>query len=429
MTGPAETGNWISCRSCDALHQCVELEHGQQANCSRCGSQLYRHIDDSLTRVMAFSLTALLLFILSHLFTFLTLDMGGRHSASHLASAALELGQQGYWELALLIFLTSVLFPLLVISGLLYVSLNVGLQLGLPAQNRVLRYVTKLLPWSLVGVFMLGVLVAIVKLMDLATVIPGPSLYFFAALLVVMVAASASLDERQVWGVPSLLLTDEQLQQHQHSPVLLSCESCQLLVPLDSEGKNGHQHCPRCGEALHQRKRDSISRTWALLATAAMLYIPANVYPIMTVTQLGRGEPDTIFSGVVKLIEHGFWGLALLVFFASIVVPMLKLLALGFLLISIQTGSCWRRRDRTRLFRINEVIGAWSMLDIFLIGILVSLVKMDMFASITAGPGASYFAAVVVTTLLAAHSFDSRLIWDHCQKRRQAENTNERPAT
>jgi paraquat-inducible protein A len=425
MSGPAETGNWISCRSCDALHLCVELEHGEQASCSRCGSELYRHIDDSLTRVMAFSLTALLLFILSHLFTFLTLDMGGRQTASHLVSAAFELGLQGYWELSLLVFLTSVMFPLLVISGLLYVSLNAGLKLGLPAQNQVLRYVSKLLPWSLVGVFMLGVLVAIVKLMDLASVIPGPSLYFFAALLVVMVAASANLDERQVWGVPSLLLSDEQLQQHQQSPVLISCESCQLLVPADS----GHQHCPRCGEALHQRKRDSISRTWALLITAAMLYVPANVYPIMTVTQLGRGEPDTIFSGVVKLIEHGFWGLALLVFFASIVVPMLKLLALGFLLISIQTGSCWRRRDRTRLFRINEVIGAWSMLDIFLIGILVSLVRMDMFASITAGPGASYFAAVVVTTLFAAHSFDSRLIWDHCQKRANQKKANERTYT
>ena len=177
-----------------------------------------------------------------------------------------------------------------------------------------------------------------------------------------------------------------------------------------------NHHCPRCGEHLVFRKPHSLSRTWALLLTAAILYIPANVYPIMTVTQFGHGQPDTIISGVQHLIESQLWGLALLVFFASIMVPILKILVLAGLLLSIQLKSCWRPRDRTRLFRLTEIVGAWSMIDIFLIGILVSLVKLDAFATIEAGPGASFFAAVVVVTLLAAHSFDSRLIWDECQQ-------------
>jgi paraquat-inducible protein A len=199
----------------------------------------------------------------------------------------------------------------------------------------------------------------------------------------------------------------------EHHPVkhgLTSCSSCHLVLQNDQ-----YEKCPRCGEKLSVRKQDSISRTWALLFTAALLYIPANVYPIMTVTQFGRGNPDTIMSGVIHLIEAQLWGLALLVFFASIMVPVLKLLVMATLLISIQFKSCWRPKDRTLLFRVTEIVGAWSMIDIFLIGILISLVKLDAFATIEAGPGATFFAAVVVITLFAAHSFDSRLIWDNCR--------------
>jgi len=173
---------------------------------------------------------------------------------------------------------------------------------------------------------------------------------------------------------------------------------------------------PRCGEKLTLRKTNSIARTWAFILTAALLYIPANVYPIMTVSQFGAGQPDTILSGVSHLIESGMWGLALLVFFASIIVPVLKLLVMAYLLLSIQFSSCWRPRDRTLLFHLTEIVGAWSMLDIFLIGILVSLVKLDVIATIEVEPGASYFAAVVILTLFAAHSFEPRLIWDNCKK-------------
>jgi paraquat-inducible protein A len=275
---------------------------------------------------------------------------------------------------------------------------------------KVFRWVKKLFPWSLVGVFMLGVLVAIVKLMDLATVIPGPSLFFMAGLLVTLVAAQANLDERLIWHRISHHSKVKANEYHPLIHELVSCGSCHLIV---EDGQ--HDSCPRCGEKLHFRKTDSIARTWALIFTATLLYIPANIYPIMTVTQFGRGNPDTILSGVIHLIESQLWGLALLVFFASIIVPVLKLLIMSYLLLSIQFASCWRPKDRTVLFRLTEVVGAWSMIDIFLIGILISLVKLEALATIEAGPGASFFAAVVVITLFAAHSFDSRLIWDNCR--------------
>ena len=143
-----------------------------------------------------------------------------------------------------------------------------------------------------------------------------------------------------------------------------------------------------------------------------MLLLPANLYPVMTVTRFGMGEPSTILSGVLHLIKDGAWPLGLLVFFASFVVPISKITALVFLLVSVQRRSAWRLRDRMRLYRITEVVGAWSMVDIFLVGILVALVRMDGLATISPGIGASFFGASVVLTMMAAHAFDPRLIWD-----------------
>jgi paraquat-inducible protein A len=142
------------------------------------------------------------------------------------------------------------------------------------------------------------------------------------------------------------------------------------------------------------------------------LYVPANLLPVMTVTSFGKGEPDTILSGVKVLIEAGMWPIALLVFFASITVPVLKLLGLSFLLISVQRRSAWRPRDRTFLYRIIESVGRWSMVDIFMISILVALVDLGSIATIQPGPGAIAFAAVVIITMIASMAFEPRLIWD-----------------
>jgi len=133
----------------------------------------------------------------------------------------------------------------------------------------------------------------------------------------------------------------------------------------------------------------------------------------MTVIYFGQGEPNTILSGVIHLIEGGTWGLALIIFFASIVVPILKLVVLSYLLISVQNRSSWRPRDRTLLFRITETLGAWSMVDIYVVAILVGIVNLDALATIRPGIGATFFGSVVVITMLAAHSFDPRFIWDH----------------
>jgi paraquat-inducible protein A len=198
---------------------------------------------------------------------------------------------------------------------------------------------------------------------------------------------------------------------------LVSCHSCSLLSEVRSTGGHAHARCPRCGAALHERKPNSIARTWALLLSAAILYIPANVLPIMRVISFGRAQSDTIMSGVVYFIVSGSWYLALLIFFASIVVPVVKVIVLSSLLISVQRRSHWRPADRTRLYRITEAVGRWSMVDVYVVTLMVALVELGALASIEAGPGAVFFAAVVVLTMFAAMSFDPRLIWDAMESR------------
>lgn len=196
---------------------------------------------------------------------------------------------------------------------------------------------------------------------------------------------------------------------------LLACHTCGLLSQRPPA--EPACYCPRCRAPLHARKPHALSRTWALLLAAIILYIPANVLPVMTVISLGRGEPDTILSGVIHLLASGMWPLAALVFFASILTPVLKLAVLVFLLISVQRRSRWRPQDRTRLYRITELVGRWSMVDIFVITILAGLVQLGELARIEANAGATAFGAVVVLTMLAAHAFDPRLIWDAADER------------
>lgn len=191
---------------------------------------------------------------------------------------------------------------------------------------------------------------------------------------------------------------------------LLACHACGQLSRLAPA--HGESRCPRCHAALHARKVDSLHRTWALLLAAAILYIPANLLPIMETRSLFGQQEDTIMSGIVYLWLSGSAGLALVVFVASILVPLLKLLALTLLAASVSLAPRWRPHQRARLYRLVEAVGRWSMLDIFVVALLAALVQIQSLASITAGPGAAAFGAVVVLTMLAAMSFDPRLIWD-----------------
>lgn len=190
---------------------------------------------------------------------------------------------------------------------------------------------------------------------------------------------------------------------------LSACTRCRATLRLIAADA---QRCPRCRAPVHARRPQSLATTAALVTTAALLYVPANVLPVMHTHTFFSDEDDTILSGVISLAHSGSWPVAVLVFFASIVVPLLKLIVLGELLIAIARGSVRHHRQRSRLFRIVEAVGRWSMLDVFAVSLLVALVQVQSLATVTVRPGALAFAAVVVSTMLAAQSFDERLLWD-----------------
>jgi len=191
---------------------------------------------------------------------------------------------------------------------------------------------------------------------------------------------------------------------------LCGCHTCNLVTKVEPGQRDAV--CPRCGYHLHMRKPDSIARAWAFLIAGYILYVPANVMPIMHTSSLFGAQSDTIMSGVIYLWHSGSWHLALIVFIASILVPSGKLLAMTFLLISVQRRSVWDPMQRTKMYRIIEQVGRWSMLDIFVVAILVALVQLQSLATIRAGLGAVAFGAVVVLTMFAAMEFDPKLIWD-----------------
>ena len=207
-------------------------------------------------------------------------------------------------------------------------------------------------------------------------------------------------------------MSDTDLDVSSDSPItavsqrLASCHLCLKLAGVE------HHSCPRCGAALHQRKNNSIERTLALLFTACVLYIPANLMPIMITDQLGQPTPSTIIGGVVLLIDMGSVSIAAVIFFASVMIPVSKLAMMFYLCWSVRNGPPETVRQRTVLYRLTEFIGKWSMIDVFVVAILVALINLTNLLVIHPGAAAMAFAGVVMVSMLAAESFDPRLMWD-----------------
>ena len=411
------TAQIMACHDCGLLHHLRALPDGGVAGCKRCGAVLYRSKPNSIDRALMLTLAALILFVVANSFPFLTFELEGRSTTSTLTTGVVMLYEDGMWPLAALVLGVTILVPLAKLLATTYVLLPLRFDRRVRGMARMFRATETMHPWAMMEVFLLGVIVAYVKLSDLARLELGIALFAFVALILTMIAAEVALEPREVWERLGRQAATRSLAG-KDSGSLVSCHACDQVCRL---ARRGHAHCPRCGASLHRRKPHSLGRTWALLIAACILYIPANVLPVMTVTSFGRGEPDTILSGVKALIAAGMWPVAILVFFASITVPVLKIVAMVFLLISVQRGSRWRPRDRTVLYRMVESVGRWSMVDIFMISILVALVNLGAIASIVPGPGAIAFASVVILTMIAAMSFDPRLIWDARERTRDGE--------
>jgi paraquat-inducible protein A len=342
-------------------------------------------------------------------------ETAGISRQAGLFSGPEELVERGMTSLAVVVVFVTVGAPLGKLLGTLYVLL--GLRLARPPRHlrRVFVLVERLTPWSMIEVFVFGVLVAYVKLGDLVTITLGTGVFALFALTFVMTWADGALDREAVWDALDRSAAPDAPVAVVRRPAAgsIGCEACGLVsVPTQ-----GHARCPRCSSRLHARKPDSIARTWALVIATAILYIPANLYPVLTVMQLGAGAPSTILGGVRELIASRMSPLAALVFFASIAVPMLKLVGLSIMLIATQTGRAEWLRDRTRLYHVVRWIGRWSMIDIFMEALLGALVQFGSVITIEPGIGAVAFCGVVILTMFAAEIFDPRLMWDAARQR------------
>jgi paraquat-inducible protein A len=409
-TAQSTAGEIIACHECGTIHRLPDMPDDTTAGCGACGAKIFIRFERSVERTLALYLASLALFVVANAFAILTMSIGGQTNASTIPDSVRALYNDGMWPLALAVGLAGIALPLAKILGMLAILVPLQLQLRPPWIVAGFRWVERLQAWSMMEVYLLGVIVAYVKLQDLATVHVGVSLYAFVGTIILMAAADSRFEPHAIWRRLAPQARSDVLIPVPGT-MLLACEQCDQIVRADTAHLHGLA-CSRCATPLHHRKPDSLNRSWALAVTAAVLYIPANLLPIMTVTSFGKGTPDTIVSGVIELLHAGMWPIALLVFFASITVPVLKLVGLVYLLISVHRRSTRRLRDRTVMYRIIEGVGRWSMVDVFMIGILAALVALGNLATIAPGPGAVAFCGVVIVTILAAMAFDPRLMWD-----------------
>jgi paraquat-inducible protein A len=338
------------------------------------------------------------------------LDVGGVQSTATLPGAVAVLWAQQMPVVAVIVLLFTCAFPALQLGALLYVILGLRMGYRPPGFHRLLRAVRAARHWAMIEVLMVGILITVIKMTSLARVSMEPGLYAFAV-LTVLLAVVFAYEPHLLWNLGDDLAPPAAPPVLPAGAATLACHACGLVAA--DEGA-AHPCCARCGKALRRGgpASGSVGRTWALLLAAAILYVPANLLPVMYTHSLFGREDDTIISGVLFFWSSGSAGLAAIIFIASIVVPVLKLAVLSLLALTAQRRSLWRPQQRVLLYRMVELVGRWSMLDIFVITLTVGLVRFESLATITAGPGALAFCAVVVLTMLASQQFDPHLIWD-----------------
>ncbi len=389
------------CSDCGLVQVLPAVSAGAIAECSRCGHGLARGAAAGSDMTLAFSAAALLLLLPAALSPLMSLICFGVQRRSWLPTGVEALWNGGFATLATVVFLFSIAVPFIYFSLMVWVlgALRFGLAVPL---GRPFRWAGELRPWAMVEVYLVGCCVAYTRLQDIGSVhVNVGGWCLFAAACSVLLAAM-SLDERAVWN--ALPYRGEPASGKRS----ISCGACALLM----DPARGQAVCPRCGASLHRRKPEAMRRTLALVVTGYLLYVPANLLPVLSIERFGREDPNTILSGVHELITSGLWPLAVIVFTASILVPLMKLFGLTLMLLM----TSWRSRrwliGRTRLYRFIDFIGRWSSIDLFMISILVALVQFGALTRVRPEAGAVAFAAVVVTTMFASRCFDPRVMWD-----------------
>lgn len=402
----SEHKDWLVCSDCGQVQSVVSISPEHEMCCFNCGVQLHEGHGHWFEFAIALTLTALTLFLIILFYPVLTLEIGSQSQTVTILDGFWALIERNNFILAALIITTLFLFPLFEIGSLLYLLVPYFLNKPLRGQGMILRWFNQAQNWSMLEVFLLGLVVASIKMADLAILHLEIGSYALFLLVAILILANLRLDRMKLW---SWINTNNYFTNVVGERVI-DCTACSAMVGesiVEDEG-----HCPRCGSEVHERIPNSLQKTAAFTLAAVILYIPANVLPIMTYSTLGDVGTDTIFSGVIELMAAGLYGIAFIVFAASIAVPILKLVVLTYLILAVHFKARTGVKHRVFLYRLTEFVGRWSMVDVFVVMIFVAIVQFGFVYTVEAEGAIIAFGAVVVLTMVAAETFDPRLLWD-----------------
>jgi|HubBroStandDraft_5_1064220.scaffolds.fasta_scaffold02789_5 paraquat-inducible protein A len=377
------------------------LGRRQTAMCRRCDGTLAGPATGRVERPLALASAALVLLLAAIVWPIMTVSSLGASRQSWLETCVSALWGQGFLSLATLVATFTIALPCAYLVMLMWVLVALRFDLGGPL-GPLFRWVQHLRPWMMIEVYLVGCFVAYSRIKVVSTIEIGVGGWCLLGASLLFLLVLTQLDERTVWEA---LPVNAAIGKGKET---IACTVCDLIVIDAADGT----HCPRCAATLHMRKPDAMRRTTALVVTGFLLYVPANVIPVLTTVRLGRSDENTILSGVLELVHNDLWPLAIIVFSASIILPLLKLCGLTWMLIATRLRSRRLLVGRTRFYRMIDLVGRWSNIDVFAVSVLIAALRFGALTEVHAGNGLVAFAAVVIITMVATSVFDTRLMWD-----------------
>ncbi len=399
LSGPLPQARYQRCNECDYLFSIPDLKKTQTAHCPRCNAKVEKGRVCSLSRLIIIAISILVLMPFAFTEPLISIRLLGTRIDASLFEGIWQMSSQGSPLTASMVAFCTIGAPVTLAGSILY--LHFGSRLGMNLKP-VLLMLDRLKDWVMLDIYLVGMAVASIKVKEYADIDVGPALLAYLMMTVLVTMTLINLNIEQLW---------EEFYPQPHPKGQPStfklCLSCKFTGHADNKGR-----CPRCHVPMTVRYKHSLQKTWAALIAAMVFLLPANLMPISIIYLNGQRTEDTIFSGVVSLATSGNVPIAAIVFIASVLVPFTKVIVMLTLLLSIHFKAIQGLKTRIRLLRVVTWIGRWSMLDLFVISLMMSLVNRDQLLSFTMGPAAFFFGTSVILTILAVEWLDSRLIWD-----------------
>jgi paraquat-inducible protein A len=409
---------WI-CETCDLIVKSKNSGNGAKYYCPRCKSLIFSEKENVVTTLFVLSFSALLMYYPAFFYPIMKLSSAGLSSMGSVYDSFWGFYYQGETLLALIVFTSAVLIPFLIPFFIFIVTLLNKLKIFPGVQRDFLKFFIHLKDWGMAEVYLLGIFISIIKMHSMAEIKFETGLYIYIFFTIINALIFSNFNKELIW-----LEVEKQLPNRKSNSTidisnlkktgkdsnLILCETCNEIVKND--GNEHESVCPRCFSKIHMRKPDSITKAWALLLVSMIFIIPANILPIMEVKFLGTSTFSTIMDGIIYFFHAKEYGIGAVIFIASVLVPIYKILVVLMIIINVKFKNSVYIDLKTKLFKSIEFIGKWSMLDIFVIALMTVFVDFGELSTTYAADAAIYFALVVISTMLAGHFLDIRLIWD-----------------